>query len=386
MELSVEVRGNPWEKGLSAKDRFEYWRDVLAKSRECETTSAHADNFEAVLRRSELGPVVLMGSSFPSAQFRRTEKMIRRSDQELYHLTLITSGSHGLRRGRDQAESFRVGDLALIDSSTPHVVRMLGNRTAGGAGPEVTAIGIDIPQSLLPVPRLVRDLLGRRLSGREGSGALLVDFLLGLERQAHTLRPAEAARLGTVVVDLVGAWVARELDAVSVLPQEARWRAVLESVRDFIRHNLHDPDLTPATVAAAHHISLSHLHHLFTRHSDGETLAASIRRQRLHKAHRDLADPALRSVPVQIVAAACGIPRASEFSRAFKAAYGISPREYRHRARLAAAPDGSGPTAGPAPASLPGPGTGSPSGSPRTGPPVRRSSTWPTTDPRSTPP
>ncbi|MFD9688911.1 helix-turn-helix domain-containing protein [Kitasatospora sp. NPDC059088] len=337
----VEARGNPWDKGLSAKVRFEYWRDVLARSRECETITAHAESFEADVRRAELGPVVLMGSSFPSARFRRTEQMIRRSDQELYYLTLLTSGSQGLRRGRDQAETFGVGDLALIDSSTPHDVRMLGDRTPDGAGSEVTAIGIDIPQSLLPAPgRHVRDLLGRRLSGREGTGALLADFLRGLERQAHTLEPAEAARLGTVVVDLVAAWVARELDALPALPQETRRRALMEDVHTFIRHNLHDPDLTPATVAAAHHISLSHLHHLFTRHSGGETLAASIRRQRLHKAHHDLADPALRSAPVHVVAANCGIPRASEFSRAFKAAYGISPREHRHQALNAAATDG----------------------------------------------
>ncbi|MFJ9612052.1 hypothetical protein ACIRS1_37540 [Kitasatospora sp. NPDC101176] len=120
---------------------------MLAKSQECETTTAHADSFEADLRCAELGPVVLMGSSFPSARFRRTEQMIRCSDQELYYLTLLTSGSQGLRRGRDQAETFGVGDLALIDSSTPHDVRMLGDRTPDGAGSEVTAIGIDIPQS-----------------------------------------------------------------------------------------------------------------------------------------------------------------------------------------------------------------------------------------------
>ncbi|MFE2413900.1 helix-turn-helix domain-containing protein [Kitasatospora sp. NPDC059408] len=335
---------------MSAKDRFEYWRETLGKTRECEATSAHADSFEAELRWSELGPVVLLGSSFPSARFRRTERMVRRSDQELYHLTLLTSGVHGLRRGQDQTETFRVGDLALIDSSTAHDVRMLGDRSPSGGGPEVTAVGVDIPRSLLPVPgRRVRDLLGRRLSGREGTGAVLADFLLSLERRAASLQPAESSRLGLVVVDLVAAWVARELDAVPALPQEIQRRALMESVRGFIRHNLHDPDLSPATVAAAHHISLSHLHHLFTRYCGGETLAASIRRQRLQKAHRDLADPALRGVPVHLIAVACGLPRASEFSRAFKAAYGIPPREHRHQALLAEPADGRGADEGGAP-------------------------------------
>ncbi|MGW1174649.1 helix-turn-helix domain-containing protein [Kitasatospora sp. NPDC002543] len=330
---------------MSAKDRFERWRDVLGKARECETTSAHADSFEADLRRTELGPVALMASSFPSARFRRTERMIRRSDQELYYLTLLTSGVHGLRRGRDQAETFAAGDLALIDTSTPHDVRMVGERHPEEDGPRVTALGVNLPQSLLPVPRpLVRGLLGRRLSARAGSGALLGQFLIGLDRQGAALRPTEAARLGTVVADLTAAWIAGELEAEHTLSEESRQRAMMESIRAFVRRNLHDPGLTPPAIAAAHHISVSHLHRLFTRHSGGETIAASIRRQRLARAHRDLADPALRGTPVHVVAAACGLPRAAEFSRAFKAQYGISPRECRRQALLAGAAGGGGGT------------------------------------------
>ncbi|MER7667258.1 helix-turn-helix domain-containing protein [Kitasatospora sp. NPDC096128] len=338
--MAAGALGARWDEGLSAKERFDFWRDALGRTRECEATSAHADSFEAELRWSELGPVAMFWTSFRSARFVRDERMVRRSDrQELYHLTLLTSGTQALGRGRDQRDRSGPGELSLMDNTTPYDVRVFGT---GPQDARAAGVGIDIPQSLLPVPgRLVGELLGRRLPANEGPGALLAEFLLGLDRQAHTLRPAEAARLGTVVVDLVAAWVARELDAVPVLPQEAQRRALMESVRGFIRHNLHDPDLTPATVAAAHHISLSHLHHLFTRHSGGETIAASIRRQRLQRAHRDLADPALRGALIHVVAAACGMPRASEFSRAFKAAYGISPREHRSQALLKACDQGN---------------------------------------------
>ncbi|MER7850781.1 AraC family transcriptional regulator [Kitasatospora sp. NPDC096077] len=218
-----------------------------------------------------------------------------------------------------------------MDSTTPYDVRLFG---AGAEDARVQGLGIDIPQCLLPVPhRLVRRLLGRSLAADSGSGALLTDFLRGLDGQAQVLRPAEACRLGTVVVDLMAAWVARELDAVPALPREVRSRALMENVRRFIRHNLHDPALTPAAVAAAHHISVGHLHSLFTRHSGGETLAASIRRQRLHRAHRDLADPALRALPIHVIAARCGLLRASDFGRAFKAAYGLTPSEHRRAVR-----------------------------------------------------
>ncbi|WP_051652651.1 helix-turn-helix transcriptional regulator [Kitasatospora cheerisanensis] len=197
---------------------------------------------------------------------------------------------------------------------------------------------MDVPVALLQVPaHRMRDLTGRRLPAREGTGALLSALLVGLDRQAAAFQPAEACRLGSVLVDLVSTWLTGILDAEAELSQEDRQRALVESSREFIRQNLHDPGLTPPVVAAAHHISVSHLHSLFTRHSDGETVAAFIRARRMDKAHRELADPALRTLPIYRIAARCGIPRAPEFTRAFKAAHGLSPREHRRRALARAA-------------------------------------------------
>lgn len=172
-------------------------------------------------------------------------------------------------------------------------------------------------------------MLGRGLSGRDGTGALLTEFLVGLDRQANTLRPSDAPRLGTVVLDLVSAWFAQVLDAEAALPQESRQRATAQRIQAFIRQNLHDPELTPSAIAAAHHISRSHLYRIFQQESQGETVAAWIRGRRLESARRDLADSSLRSTPIHAVAARWGFPRASEFTRAFRTAYGLSPREYR---------------------------------------------------------
>ncbi|WP_030061611.1 MULTISPECIES: helix-turn-helix domain-containing protein [Streptomyces] len=321
------------EAGTRPEDPFEQWREAIRRTRECEATSPHADDFSAELRRSELGPVTLLGTSFPSVRCRRTERMARQSGAQLYHVTLLTSGMQALSRGADQRETFGPGDLSFIDSAHPYDARLFGAPDAGGPGARVEGVGIDLPAELLPLPaHQLRDLLGRRLSGRTGTGALLAEFLVSLDRRAADLQPAEASRLGAVLVDLVAAWLARELDAGSAPTRDVRQRTMVEDVRAFIRHNLHDPDLTPSAVAAAHHISVSYLHRLFTQQSQGETVAAWIRGQRLRKAHRDLADPVLHTVPIHAIAAHCGIPRASDFGRAFRAAYGLTPREHRHRA------------------------------------------------------
>ncbi|MFG2919679.1 hypothetical protein ACGF0D_43280 [Kitasatospora sp. NPDC048298] len=95
--------------GASARERFENWRDLLVRTRVCDATSAHVDTFTAQVRRFELGPVALLGTSFPSERFHRTERMIRSCDEEIYHLTLLTAGHHTLTRADDQRETFEWG-------------------------------------------------------------------------------------------------------------------------------------------------------------------------------------------------------------------------------------------------------------------------------------
>ncbi|MGW4380108.1 helix-turn-helix domain-containing protein [Kitasatospora sp. NPDC004531] len=318
---------------LRPHERFELWRDLLGLTRDCDATATDPDRFHAELRRSELGPVTFLGTSFPSARFRRTDARVRRSDPGVFHLTFVRGGALALTRDGEPTQVFRPGELTMLDSSRPYDLRALGERAATGGEPRVEGVGIDFPTALLPIPpHRLRRLLGRGFRATEGPAAVLADFLLSIDRQAPTLGPAVADRLGPIAVDLVAAWLAEELADESGLSETARQRATVEQVRAFVRRHLHDPDLSPATVAAAHHISVGHLHRLFAQYTDGDTVAAWIRRLRLEKAHRDLADPALRTVPIGTIAARCGIPRPDDFSRAFRTAYGLAPRDHRRRA------------------------------------------------------
>lgn len=91
--------------GVPAKERFDYWQELIGRSRASEVISAHTDDFAAEMRRLELGPVTLLRSSFPPALFRRAAGVVRRSDPEVYHLTL-------LRPCHDRTMPFKVAVLA----------------------------------------------------------------------------------------------------------------------------------------------------------------------------------------------------------------------------------------------------------------------------------
>ena len=103
-------------------------------------------------------------------------------------------------------------------------------------------------------------------------------------------------------------------------------------MRSFIDRRLHDPVLGPTTIAAAHHVSTSYVHKLFA--GAGTTVTTWIRAQRLEHARRDLSDPAMAAVPVHHIATRWGFAHHSTFTRAFRSAYGMAPRDFRDGLRV----------------------------------------------------
>lgn len=139
-------------------------------------------------------------------------------------------------------------------------------------------------------------------------------------------------RVSTVLLDVVAVTLADRMADRAVGMQDgamrhARRGGLVGRIHAFIDAHLGDPELTPAAVAAAHHISLRYLHKLFEPQS--RTVAGFIRERRLERCRRDLADPGLAYVPVRAIALRWGFPDPARLSRLFKDEYGVTPGEYR---------------------------------------------------------
>ncbi|GAA2318077.1 AraC family transcriptional regulator [Streptomyces violaceusniger] len=314
-------------------ERFAAWRALCElTSIPMELRSDHEHDFRAHVRGGvDIGEVMLTYTSVPSLRNERTAAHIRRSDPELYHLRLTLRGESDVCHG-DAETTVGARQLMLTSTSAPYLAVCERGRVDG--------ITVTLRPSLLPFPPAdLRRLLGQRLSGRSGIGAMLADLLTRLATESDTYGPADAPRLGTVVVDLLNALLAHELDAGAEadaenrLTPESRRRTLRLRIQEFIQQNLDRPDLTPASIAAAHHISLRYLYRLFEE--QGHTVSAWTRAQRLERCRRDLADPALGDTPIHVIAARRGFGHAADFSRAFRSAYGVPPRDFRHRALAA---------------------------------------------------
>ncbi|NGO15545.1 helix-turn-helix domain-containing protein, partial [Streptomyces sp. HC44] len=297
---------------VSAADRFEYWRELVNQtSRPVDLSSENAADFRAHQRLIGLGAVSVWPAEFQPMVGRRTPKLVRQSDPESYHLSLVLQGSGGASWGKHEA-TYRAYDFHANDSSRPSEM---------WTGQGLRIVGIEVPKAHLSLPRSrVDQAIGPRMSGREGVGALLAQFLTQITDNTDQYAPSDAPRLGTVLVDLVTALFAHALDTEDSLPPDTYQRNLVLRIQAFIQQNLHEPCLTPRAIAAANGISLSYLHRLFQ--GEDETVSAYLRRQRLERARQDLANPAMRTVPVQAIAARWGFTHPAAFSRAFRTAHG----------------------------------------------------------------
>jgi AraC-like DNA-binding protein len=101
--------------------------------------------------------------------------------------------------------------------------------------------------------------------------------------------------------------------------------AAFASARRYIDDNLHETDLSPERVLGVSPLSRPTLYRLF-EHEGG--LAAYIRNRRLAQAAEDLRRYPHR--PVVEIAYGLGFASASDFNRAFRRAFDMSPLEFRH--------------------------------------------------------
>ncbi|MET7471183.1 helix-turn-helix domain-containing protein [Micromonospora sp. NPDC005686] len=312
---------------LPPRERFGMWLDMLAGSpTPLRVRTAHADDFAARAEFIELGRMRLIRYRYPSLDCVRTSKLIRRSDPDYYLLALTLTGtSQAVQEGR--RARCRPGDLTFYDCSRPHEV----SHHADAAGPAYArSVVALVPYDALPLPhRKLARLFAGRMSGSEGVGALVADFLTRITAHPEQYHAADAERLGAVGLDLVATLLGRNLVSEDAVPTEIRRRALREQVHGYVRQHLGDATLDPGRIADAHHISLRSLHRLFE--DEETTVAAYIRDERLARCRRDLTDPALGDRSIQVIAARWGFRDKAHFSRVFRAAQGETPQAYRAR-------------------------------------------------------
>ncbi|MEU6931430.1 helix-turn-helix domain-containing protein [Streptomyces sp. NPDC046374] len=221
-------------------------------------------------------------------------------------------------------------DLVFCDPARRHLLRF---------GEDCQMIFFRVPRCYLGVtePEL-RQVLGVPVRGGEGIGALAADFLTALAARAEFRRSSTGDRRARTAVHLLSVLV-MELLAADTTDEEAdasgTGGAMLTRIHAHIEEHLMDPDLSPESIARAHHISVRYLQKLFQ--NDGSTVSQWVRHRRLEVCRLELGR-SHRRITMAAMAHRWGFNSPSHFSRTFRGAYGMSPSEWQALATSAFEP------------------------------------------------
>jgi AraC-like DNA-binding protein len=275
-------------------------------------------SFQAGVRSTSLG-VVQLHELWARNAFvaRRTSKLIASGDRGYLKVGVQMRGASVVSQGGQQA-ALEPGDFVLYDTTRPYQISAL-------APIHMQTLMFSRDALRLSSSQLER-LTTCRISGREGLGFLVAQYLGGLARQLGTVSSG-SCHLADATLDLLAAVFTERLTGTGQTDLRNGNAGLLVRVRTYIEHRLGDPQLDVVSIAKAHHVSVRTLQNVFA--SQEQTVTGWIRNRRIEHCRRDLANPAFAAQPVSSVAAKWGLLDPAHFSRLFKSTYGLSPRDYR---------------------------------------------------------
>ncbi|MFC8594055.1 AraC-like ligand-binding domain-containing protein [Streptomyces atroolivaceus] len=296
--------------------RRAHWREALSRTFGAVDMTVPDEVRSGTIQTASLGRLQAVTVDGDCLSALRTPRLVAQGGVDDYVVVkMLARGSAQLEQDGRTA-SLGPGDIFIYDLARP--VRMHLSQA-------FRTKSLRVPKDVLGLSESATvHVTASPLGADSPLGGLLAPLLARLVDSAGTYPPRASELMARNVVDLIGVLTDEQLDRAS-RETSAGNRALLLQIQAFIDRHLADPDLTPHVIAQAHHISLRYLHKLFE--TEDATVGRWIQRRRLEACRRELARPHCPAIAA--VAHRCGFTSAAHFSRVFRSAYGISPREWR---------------------------------------------------------
>ncbi|MEU3616660.1 helix-turn-helix domain-containing protein [Streptomyces sp. NPDC006872] len=303
---------------LSAADRAERWHQAVSGTfMPMDVNLLEKEPSPGTIVSSRLGALQISRVQAGPQVVTRNRRNISREDRNSLTVSLQQRGT-AIKEQDGRESVIKPGEFSIIDSSRRFRIKLEG---------EFCFTSFHFPRKDLHVrDEDLQALTATAFTGEEGSAALVATYLARMAREAEGFDDGVGRRVAATALDLMVLLIDERRGRFACeRPQVAT--ASLHRVKEHVMRNLDDPDLSPARIAEAHFMSVRYLHKLFQL--EGTTVGGWIRMQRLEQCRRDLLRPMARELGVAAIAQRWGFVNPSHFSRAFRAAYGTTPREWQ---------------------------------------------------------
>lgn len=262
-----------------------------------------------------MGHVSLSRLTSAPANYERRQRHVREAREEEYLITIPKSSAVEFRQlGHDVR--CEPGGFILERGDEPY--RFMYDR------PNDLFVAKVSKAALSERVRQPDRFCARVIAATSGAANLFVHMVQHGHAQFSATCPAASETIGRQLLELLGLALEGESGVTSSSASEVR-AAHLQRVDQFIRNNLKNPDLSPDLIAEGCGVSKRYLHDLF-KDVNG-TVSQRIRDQRLVTARDRLGN--VGNLTIAEVAYRFGFADQAQFSRLFKARFGLTPSEFR---------------------------------------------------------
>ncbi|NMM45239.1 helix-turn-helix domain-containing protein [Rhodospirillaceae bacterium KN72] len=309
------LKANGWSSDtVPVSERTDVWEHQLCASyRDWEVERRVPAEFSASMRRYDLAGASLIECVCSPCSGVRRSHHLRRDDEPYLGVQIVLSGRERFRSGEETA-TVSAGDVMIWTSDREMEF-------------EVTQRLHKITLMAPLEPLRARLPRGTKLQGGVlhggGLGTVLFSHLEVLGRELEGMDQTGAMAAKRAALELTATLLSDRTEARATGQSEQ----YLRMIQSYILEHLHEEELSLSDVAEANRISVRYLHMLFA--PTGNSASSWIQTQRLERCRDMLRDPNYGDCSVSEVGWRCGFKDASQFSRAFKQRYGVSPSVYR---------------------------------------------------------
>jgi AraC-like DNA-binding protein len=299
-------------------DKYGFWERTIHRAfGAVDIKIADESNFFGELRTTPFGNFDFAEVVCDYEIATRTRRHIVQDETDSFVLVLLRTGR--LQIGQLGRECVLTsGTFSLFDLNTPYTFCHV-ERTE--------VLDLVIPGPLLRSRlRDPQSLVARHYSASNGVGRITADLLTSLVREAETIPSWVTHGYCSRMIDLIGILFEAAQDDLPIANSAVR-SALYRRCVAIIETHLADPAIGPTEIANLAGISVRYLHRIFQ--DTGESVANLVRQRRLDRCHRDLSDPAKRTLSIGEIAYRVGFRNQSHFTNSFKRQYGMSPSEVR---------------------------------------------------------
>ncbi|WP_420405774.1 helix-turn-helix domain-containing protein [Nisaea sp.] len=311
------------------KERYDLWRESISCIFEVDgdRESRRSEAFKAEIDATMFGPIMLARTQTLQQDWRRSASVMARDGMDHYMIQLFEHGQMQWEDGTGLRELPEDG-LIVFD-----LAQEMNSRTN-----DFRNLSLIIPRDMMDgVLKPQCDQHMRVLTKDEPMVNLLRDHMMSLKALSHRMNLSQAIEIAPATAGLAAACLNAAVDQENPNQSSGVAMAQLTMIRRFIESNLSEPDLSAEWIAKRVGASRSKLYKLFDAFGG---VGAYIRDRRLRRALLALTDETAHYRPIYDIALASGYTSDAAFSRAFRAKYGIAPRDVRNnRAQLNALGD-----------------------------------------------